>query len=100
MERVEREKVRVTGDDVSRMATHSEFEELVVLRITASCYLHIYIDPLSLARQGREKTSNIFLIDIPTEVFSAQNFVEFSEYGKGKQDFSFSERQVKSLARL
>ena len=99
-ERIEREEVRVAGDDVGRMATHSEFEELVVLRIPASCYLYIHIDPLSLARQSREETSNIFLINISAELVSAQYFVEFGECSKRKQHFSFSERQIKSLAGL
>ncbi len=100
LERIEREKVRVAANDVGRMAAHSKFEELVVLRIAASYYPHIHIDPLSLARQGREKDSNIFLIDIPTELFSAQNFIEFGEHCKGKQDFSVSKRQIKSSSWL
>ncbi len=95
LERIEREKVRVAANNVGRMAAHGKFEELVVLRIAASCYPHIHIDPLSLARQGREKDSNIFLIDIPTELFSAQNFMEFGEHCEGKQDFSVSEGQIK-----
>ncbi len=82
LERIEREKVRVTGDDVGRVATDREFEELVVLGITASCNLHIHIDPLSFARQSREKNSNIFLVHISPELFSAQNLVEFGEYSK------------------
>ncbi len=82
------------------MSTHSEFKELVVFRITTSCYPHIHIDPLSLARQSREKTSNVSLIDVSAELFSAQNFVEFGEGCKRKQNSSFSERQIKSLARL
>ncbi len=100
LERIEREKVRVTRDDVGRTATDTEFEELVVLGITASRYLHIHIDPLRFARQSREKNSNIFLINIPAELFSAQNFVEFGEYSKRKQDFSFSESEIESVARL
>ncbi len=98
--RMEREEVRVTGDDVGRMATDREFEELVVLGITASRNLHIHIDPLSFARQSREKDANVFFSDIPAELFSAQNFVEFGEYSKRKQDFSFSQRQIKRLARF
>ncbi len=77
LERMEGEKVRVTGNDVRRLATHSEFEELIVLGITASRYVYIHIDPLSFARQSREKTWNIFLIDVSAELFPAQNFVEF-----------------------
>ncbi len=82
------------------MATDSEFEELIVLGIAASCYLHIHIDPLSFARQSRQKDANVFFVDIPAKLFSAQNFVKFGEYSKGKQDFSFSERQIEGLARL
>lgn len=74
LERIEREKVRVAGNDVGRMATHSKFEELVVPGIPASCYPHIHIHPLSLARQSCEKISNVFLIHISPELFSAQDF--------------------------
>jgi hypothetical protein len=59
----------LTGDDVDRTANCGKFEELVILRITAGCYLRIHIDPLRRARQSREKNSNIFLIDISTEMF-------------------------------
>lgn len=45
MEGIEREKGRVSRDDVGRMAAYSEFEELVVLGITASRYPHLHIDP-------------------------------------------------------
>lgn len=62
--------------------------------------MRMHINPFSLARQRREKNPDIFLIDISTELFSAQNFVEFGECCKGKQDFSFAERQIKSVARL
>jgi len=71
LEGIEREKVRITGNDMGRMATHSEFEEFVVLGIAASCYLHIHIDPLSFARQSGEKNANVFLIDISAEPLSA-----------------------------
>ncbi len=91
LEGIEHEKVRVTGDDVGRTATDREFQELVVLGITANCNLHIPIDPLSFARPSRQKDANVLSVDIRAELFSAQNFVEFGEYSKGKQDFSVSE---------
>ena len=56
LKRIEGEEVGVTGDNVGREAIDGKFEKLVVLRITASSYSHIDIDPLSLARQSREKT--------------------------------------------
>lgn len=51
-ERVEYKKICVTGDDMGRATTDSEFEELVVIRIAAHCYPRIHIDPLGLSRQG------------------------------------------------
>jgi len=80
------------------VAAHSEFEKLVVLGIAAGRYWYNYIDPLSLARQGGEKVTNVFLIDISAELLSAQDLVEFGERCKRKEDFSFPEHQIKSLA--
>ena len=82
---------------MSCKTTHSEFQKLIVLRITAGSYLNVNIDPSGLARQSRKETSDIFLITISTEAFSAQNFGEYSER---KQYLSSLERQVNSMARL
>ena len=97
---MEREKIRVAGDDVSGLAAHGEFEEFVVFRVTASSYPYIDIDPLSLARQCGEKTVDVFLVSIPAELFPAQNLIEFDECCEGKQNLSFSEDQIEGLARL
>jgi hypothetical protein len=99
-ERIQREKVRVACDDVCSLATHRQFEELVVLCISASSYLYIHINSLSLARQSYEKQSNIFLIHISVEPFSTQDFIQFGERREGNQDSSFSQRHVKCLARF
>jgi hypothetical protein len=99
LEGIEREKVRVTAHDTGRVATHSEFEQLVVLRITASSHPDIHIDPLRFAREGRQKVANVFLIDIRAELRSAQNIAELSEHSKGEHDSSFSQRQIEGLAR-
>ncbi len=98
LEGIEREKVRVTGNEVSRVAAHSKFEEHVVFRITAGRYLDVYVDPLGLARQSRKKAPNISLFDISTEPLSAQNFIEFGECREGNQNSSVSERQIKGAA--
>ena len=98
LERMEREKVRIAGDNVGRLAAHRKFEELVVLRITASCYPCMHIDPLSLARQGCQETSNIFLIHIAAEPSSVQNFVEFGKRRKGKQNLAFLKGPIECLA--
>jgi hypothetical protein len=62
VEGMQRQKVRVARDDMGSMAAHREFKEFVVLRVTASVYLYINVNPLSCARQSREKASNILLI--------------------------------------
>ncbi len=97
---MECKKVRVSSDDVGRVAAYCKFQEFVVLGITASYDAHIDIDPLSLARQRRDKGSDIFLIDVAAELLSAQNFVQFSEHCEGEQHFSLLERKIKSLARF
>jgi len=40
LERMQREKIGVAGDDVASPAAHRKFEEFVVLWITASLYPH------------------------------------------------------------
>ena len=75
-EEIQRQKVSVARNDMRCSSTHCQFEELVVLRITASLYLYLHIHPFRFARQRCEKESNIFLIHIPAEPLSAQNFIE------------------------
>lgn len=65
------------------VAAHGEFEEFVVLRITASCNPYINLNRFGLARQSREKTSNIFLIHISAEPLATQNLLEFGKNSKG-----------------
>ena len=79
LEWIEREKVGVAGNEVSRMAAYGEFEEFVVFRIAASVYSNFHDDPFSLARQCREKTPDVFLINISPELSCGQNSVEFGE---------------------
>ena len=100
LEKIERKQVSIASDNVSCKTTHSEFQKLIVLRITAGSYLNVNIDPSGLARQSRKETSDIFLITISTEAFSAQNFVEFGEYSERKQYLSSLQCQVNSMARL
>ena len=90
-ERIQREKVGVARDNVRRVAAHREFKELVVFRIAASRNSHINLNPFSLARQSRQKTSNVFLIYISKEFLPAQDFIEFRERRKREQDSSIFE---------
>ncbi len=97
---IQRQKVSVARDDMRSLSTHCQFEELVVLWITASLYLDPHIHPIRLARQRREKGSNIFLIHIAAESLSAQDFVELGKGGEGNQYSSFSQSPVQCVARL
>jgi hypothetical protein len=97
---IECKEVNITRNDVGRTATHSKFEELVVLRITASCDLYIHVYPMGLARESRQKNSYIFFINVAAESLSAKDFAEFCEYRQGKQDLMFSERQIEGLTRF
>jgi hypothetical protein len=99
-ERIQREEIRVASDDVCSLATHCQLEELVVLWISAGCYLHININPLRLARQSCKKGSNILLIHIAAKPLSAQDFIQFGEHRERNQDSSFLESRIKRLARL
>ncbi len=67
----QREEVRIAGDQVRCSATYCKFEKLVIFWITASPYFGVHIYPLSLARQGCEKGSNILFIHIAAETHSA-----------------------------
>jgi hypothetical protein len=100
LERIECEQVSISGDHVGCDATHSQFDKLIVLRITTGSYLHIDIDPVSLSRQSRQKTSNVVLIEISTEALSVQNLVQFGECSERKQHFSPLQRQVDGMARF
>ncbi len=96
----QREKVSVASDEVSSLATHCQFQELVVLWITASLYVYRHINPLRFARQGCEKGSSIFLIHISAESLSAQNFIKLGQRREGNQHSSFSQSHIECVAGL
>jgi hypothetical protein len=68
----------LAGDDVGRTATYGKFEELVILRITASCYLRIHIDQLRPLRANICETVLVLLIN------------ERGEKEKGRDERKFS----------
>ena len=84
LERIKREEVGVARDDVSCLTAHREFHELVVLRIARRRNLDLDLDQFCLAGQGRDKVTNILLVDVTAEPFATQNFVRFSENGNGQ----------------
>jgi len=69
LERIERKKISVSGDNVRGATRNREFEEFVVHRIAASCYPHIDINPLPFACQCRDKESNVLFVYVSTESF-------------------------------
>jgi len=100
LKRVQGEKVRVACYNMGCVPTYRKFKKFVILRVTAGSYLYIHIDPFSFAGQARHESSDAFLIDVSPELLSAQNFIQFSKYCKGKKDSPLSERAIKSMARL
>src|SRR5260370_16663979 len=97
LERTQREEVRVASDQVCCSATYCKFEKLVIFWIAASPYFGLHIHPLSLARDGCEKGSNIFFIHIAAETLSAYDFIDFVEHCDGNQYFSSSNSNFNSL---
>ena len=100
LERIESQKVEITGDDVGRKTTHRQLQKLVILRVAARRYPHGNIDPLGVARQSREKNSNIFLIDIAAKLLSAYDFIQFGEHSSRKQNLSLLKCQIKCFSRV
>src|SRR5260370_35078132 len=90
LEWIQSQKVHVSGHDVRFPSTHRQFEELVVLGITAGLDPFLHIHPFRLARQGCEKGSNIFLTPIAPEPLSAPAPISLAQRRKRKQIFSFS----------
>jgi len=99
-ERIQREKVGVARDNVRRVPAHGNFQKLIVLRIAANPNSHIHLNPFRLARQSRQKVSNIFLIYVSMEFFPAEDFVELGERCKREQDSSFLEGHFECMSRL
>src|SRR5260370_23091259 len=58
---IQSQKVHVSGHDVRFPSTHRQFEELVVLGITACFDPFLPIRPFRLARPGRGKASLSFM---------------------------------------
>jgi hypothetical protein len=68
---IQRQEVSVSSDNVRPLSAHRQFEELVVLRVTASLNLYFHVNPLCFARRGSKKGPNIFLMHIMAESLSA-----------------------------
>lgn len=89
LKRIQRKKVGVARDYVSRAPAHGEFEELIVFRITTHHQSYVNLNPFRLASQSRQKTSNVLFIYVSLEFLPAQNFIEFGKRRKGEQHSSF-----------
>jgi hypothetical protein len=98
--RIECQQVRVPSDYVICVTAYGEFEELVVLRIAARFDALVNVHVFCFTGQGGQETSNIVLIDVPPELLSVQDFIDFSKDPKAGQHFPFFQCQVKGLARF
>jgi len=84
LERIEHKQIRVTGHKVSCTALYREFKELIITGIATGADVGLNVNPQSLAGECCQKDSDIFLINVPAEVFPAQNFRQLGENGKRK----------------
>jgi hypothetical protein len=58
-EKVKREQVGVSGNDVCGVPCHREFQKFVVPGIPADGYAFVHVDPLPLTYQCGQKRSDI-----------------------------------------
>ena len=100
LERIQREKVGVTRNNVRRAPAHREFQELIVFRITASRNSYINLNPFRLERQSRQKASNIFFVYISKKFFPPEDLIDFCERRKREQDSSLLDSQFKRMTRF
>jgi len=97
LKRVEREQIGISSNHVSCDTLNGQFEEFVITRIATHRNSFLHIDPYSFAGQGREKSSDIFLINVPAEAFSGQDFIQLGKCSERKQDDFAPERPIESL---
>lgn len=70
---MKREKVQVSGDDVSCLTANRQGQELIILWIAASGYPHSQIDPLGFSRKRCEKVSEVVFVDVAAELLAMQH---------------------------
>ncbi len=90
----------VTRDNVRCATAYGKLKEFLVSGIAARCDFNFSINPLRLARQSPEKTTNILLVHVTAESFSIEDFVEFCQRGGRSQDFPGSHSQLQRYSRL
>ena len=76
------QQICIAGDELSCPTAHCYIEKLIVLGVAARLNLDIHVNPLRPTRQSRYKTSRIVFVNVPAEMFSVQNIVEFRERRK------------------
>jgi hypothetical protein len=64
-------KVGIAADDVRGAASNREFKEFIVFGVAANHELLSNVNPFSFARQYRDKSLNVILIDVSVQVLSA-----------------------------
>jgi hypothetical protein len=80
-ERVEFQQVFVAADDAGRLATHRQFEELIVIRITADLDRFIDFDENSFQNQRSQEALPIVFRQVMIEFGAAQNVTQFLQCG-------------------
>jgi len=95
---IESKQIRITGDNVSGATADREFQEFVILMVTTNFEPYIHIHPESLACQSCKKNPDVFLVEVPSKAFPAQDFIKFGEDRRRKQQFTFTERSIDGFA--
>lgn len=75
MKRVKHEEVRIASNNTTRLSTHRQVKDLVVVGISANLDGRRGLYPVCLARQGIQKSPNVFFVYVPAKLFPAENFV-------------------------
>ena len=65
----------VSGNNVSRPATHRELKKLIITRVAALFDVNINLDPLGRPGKNGEKLPHFIFGNVDAELVSGQNFL-------------------------
>ena len=100
LERMKREKIGISADDMCGVTAYGKFKKFVVLGIAAGCDPDINIYPFSFSRQGCDEGLDVVFIEVSLQIFSVQYIVKLGEHWIRKKNLSLEKCQIESFARL
>jgi len=99
LERAQREEVIVPGDDVSSLTADRKLKELVVAPVAARRDFNIHFNPFCLFHECGEKPLRLFFSDVFAEFLAAEDFIEFCQRRKRKEERAAARGMVKGTPR-